>query len=222
MELGLVKKGMDFKARRRKWLLIFAALGVSSYGAYMVYHMPSVARKQKRLMKIFETLISLAEWVFNSAETTGTISRYLKEFLHFDVDEIPKSLKQISKIARSNELSESLSRLTESLIGILRGYNSEVSNRVELETGSSNSSFFYRVMKRVFSTAGTGFVSVEVARFASNLVMGFYSGVQSQRGSNLSNVPRFVGVDLRERDLIIVLSRFIIFFNQITLNGRHV
>ncbi|KAK9946367.1 hypothetical protein M0R45_011835 [Rubus argutus] len=47
MELGLLTKGLSFSPQRKRWLLILAALGVSGYGAYRVYNLPSLVNKEE-------------------------------------------------------------------------------------------------------------------------------------------------------------------------------
>lgn len=196
-----MKKSLNFADRRKKWLLILGAVGVSGYGVYRVYHLPSVARKRKRLMKLLGALISIAELVSESSDTIAIVSKDLKDFLRSDSDEMPRSLRQISKIARSEEFSESLGKISQAFtIGILRAYKSETKNEIELAKSSPSSSFSDKVLEKIFSTAGSGFVSVVAGSFARNLVLGFYSSGQSigstasPSGSNSTDVPRWVNV----------------------------
>uniref|UniRef100_A0A7C9ANC2 Protein PHLOEM PROTEIN 2-LIKE A10 n=1 Tax=Opuntia streptacantha TaxID=393608 RepID=A0A7C9ANC2_OPUST len=205
MDLQFLSKGLDFCKKRKKWVLLCAFFGASSYGTYRVYQLPGVARKRRKLFKLLTAFFSMAELVSDSAETIGVVSKEMKEFLRSDSDEIPKSLRQISKIATSDEFSDSLTRVSEALtVGILRGYRSEISS----ESGVEGSvSFTDKVMDKILSSAGTGFVSVIAGSFARNLVQGFYSSAESVNGScgngmangtndkvDLSSVPRWVNV----------------------------
>ncbi|XP_057947832.1 protein PHLOEM PROTEIN 2-LIKE A10-like [Malania oleifera] len=174
MDMNLVKMGLDYTRRRKKWILLLAAFGFTGYGAYRVYHTPAVAQKRQRLFKLLGALISVADAVSDSAETVGFISKDLKQFLKSDSDEIPKSFKQISKITRSEEFSESVVRVTRALTGgILGGYQLGAANSIDGRT--DNSGFTDKVFNKFFTTAGSGFASVVVGSFARNLVMAFYA-----------------------------------------------
>ncbi|XP_013609141.1 PREDICTED: protein PHLOEM PROTEIN 2-LIKE A10 [Brassica oleracea var. oleracea] len=182
--MDILRLGSISPHRRRKWLILLSLLGVSSYGAYKVYNSPYIAAKRKRLTNLFEGIASFAELVTDSAETITLVSRDLKQFLESDSDEIPNSLKQIAKITKSKEFTDSISRVSEAVaVGVLRGYNN-----VEAESNPSE--------------AGTGFVSVLVGSFARNLVLGFYEVESSVETT--STKPRWMSLlcDDRFREVL--------------------
>lgn len=182
MDLQLVKKGLlDYTRRKKRWALLLAALGFSTYTAYKVYHFPLLAEKRKRVSKIFGAFVAVAEVISDSAETIGVVSKDFKDFVQSESDQIPNSFKQISKVARSNEFSDALVTLTQALtVGILRGYQAKT-RRIDNEAGANGNgnespSFLDKVFDKLCSSAGSGFVSVVVGSFARNLVLGFCEG----------------------------------------------
>ncbi|KAL2499554.1 Protein PHLOEM PROTEIN 2-LIKE A10 [Abeliophyllum distichum] len=181
MDLKLLVKGLVYAKRKKKWVLVLGALG---FTGYRIYNSPSVVKKRKRLLKLLTALFSVAEMVSDSAETIGIISRDLKEFIQSDSNQIPNSLKQVSKITRSDEISHSVNSITKAFtVGILRGFKSEAMK--DDASMGENLGFSDRAMNKLFSDSGSGFASVVVGSFARNLVMAFYSDRRCKTGSNL-------------------------------------
>ncbi|KAF8110031.1 hypothetical protein N665_0088s0045 [Sinapis alba] len=186
--LQLGEKSLSSRQRRRKWLIFIAISSVSGYGLYKVYHSPSITRKRERLMKIFTSILSVSELISDSAETISLVSRDLKRFLISDSDDIPNTLKQIAKIVKSNELTDSFSKVSQAVtIGVSRGYKLEACN-----VGDTGPSVVDKVIDKAFSEAGSGFLSVVVGSFAKNLVLGFYSNENSVKCD--SETPQWVSL----------------------------
>ncbi|KAL0352170.1 UNVERIFIED_CONTAM: protein PHLOEM PROTEIN 2-LIKE A10 [Sesamum calycinum] len=90
---------------KRKWSTYNASSQTKNYE-----NTPFILRaKDKRILKLLGCLVSMAKMVSESASLITLILKDLKEFLTIDQVEIPNSLKQLQKIARSEEFSESVS-----------------------------------------------------------------------------------------------------------------
>ncbi|KAL8266194.1 hypothetical protein R6Q59_003538 [Mikania micrantha] len=192
MDLDFVKKSLDYTQKRKKWIVLIAALGFSTYGAIRLYNLPSVVKKRERFAKVLGALASIAELLGDSAETIGVVSKDLKQFIQSDSDEIPNSLRQLSKITRSNEFSESIVSVTRAItVGILRGY------RVGARKSDLHDSFSERALDKLLSPAGSGFVSVVIGSFAKNMVMAVYDSNTSTSSEN--SIQKWVDVIAEER-----------------------
>ncbi|KAM3248763.1 hypothetical protein P3L10_010532 [Capsicum annuum] len=94
-------------------------------------------------------------WVSDSSKAVSVVSKDLQEVLQSNFDELPRSLKHLSKITRSEEFTNSVVRVSQALIdGILRGYGIENKSEIE-EVGGLN--FVDKVMDRMMGTVGTRF-----------------------------------------------------------------
>lgn len=192
MDLELLQKGLDYAKKKRKWVFI---LGISSYGAYKVYNLPCVVEKRHKLSRLFSALISVAEMVSDSADAIGILSKDMKQFLGSDSDQIPQSLKQLSKIAHSEEFSGTLTRITRaSTAGIITAYHHE-------STGGGGPGFSDKVMDKLFSDAGGGFASAVVGSFARNMVTALLSEWQKGGASskNDGSLPWWVEVACEDK-----------------------
>ncbi|KAK7410097.1 hypothetical protein VNO78_00620 [Psophocarpus tetragonolobus] len=203
MDIPLLRKCLQFSRRNKSYILLLALFGASGYGAYRAYNSPYVAHKRRRLINLLRAFLSVADLISTSADTVAVISNDINRFLASDSDEIPNSLKQLAKIANSNDFSASLARVSEAVtLGIFLGYKSQAANCnndfASSEITVQDSTFSDRVFDRLFSKAGTGFMSVVVGSFARNLVLGFFDA-ESVAARSQSDVPRWVDLICDER-----------------------
>ncbi|TVU40863.1 hypothetical protein EJB05_14343, partial [Eragrostis curvula] len=171
---------LAFSRRRRRWILYAGAAA----GAYLIYHHPAVAARRRRLARLASALASLADAV-------AAVSSDLAAFLRSNSDEVPQTLKQISKLAASPEASASTSALSGALAaGVLRGYTA-ASGFGSGPTGG-DVALSDRVLEKMLSPSGERLASAVAGSFGRQLVLAFYSA-PSQTSSD-SSPARWVDV----------------------------
>lgn len=192
--MDLEKGIIDYAKKRRKWVFL---TGLTCYGAYSLY------KRRQTLSKFLAAFISVAEMVSDSADAIGILSKDLKQFLSSDSDQIPQSLKQLSKIAKSDEVSDTVTRMTRATaVGILSAY----SHQSAAKGGRDDHGFLDRVMDKLFSDAGAGFASAVAGSFARNTVMALYSewqrgggGCDGVKHDGASSVPWWIELVCEEK-----------------------
>ncbi|KAG0568316.1 hypothetical protein M758_6G009800 [Ceratodon purpureus] len=94
--------------RRRNILLACGAVAAGGYVTYRVYH----SRKRLRVFLFFESFSTLVEVLAAGSDSFALVLADLRSFLVSEEDEVPRSLKQLLKLARSPEAQESISAVT--------------------------------------------------------------------------------------------------------------
>lgn len=177
-----------FSRRRRRWILLAALGTASAYGAYKIYHLPSVAARRRRLARLAAALAAFLDAAASSADAAALVSADLADFVRSDADQLPRSLAQLAKLAASREVSSTVSALSQAVAaGVLRGVGStdpNSGNKIPLSD---------RLVDKLFSESGERLVSAVAGSFARQLVIGFYSAPASPPAET-SSPPDWVNV----------------------------
>ncbi|VAI35490.1 hypothetical protein VPH35_091877 [Triticum aestivum] len=134
----------------RRRLLAGAAAATACYGLYRLY-----LHHRRRIA----AALSLADALSQAGSD-------LADFLRSDSDQVPRSLRQLSKLAASDHVSSAASALSESLAsGALRAFSSHRA------PDPSSPPLQDRILDRLLSPDGAGFASAVLGSFARNLVL---------------------------------------------------
>lgn len=184
-----MKNPLDFMPKRRRNLfLCLAAVAGTGYGVYRVYNSPSMARKKYQIVCFLRSVMTMAEAASASAQTISLVSNDLNNFLRSDSDEIPASLKQLLKVAQCQEFQQTLTRVSSALTaGVLQGIRGPT-GEIARDGQSETPGIAERMMDRLFTPAGTGFVSVVAGNFARNLVLSFLENYRALNNNNNNNL----------------------------------
>jgi hypothetical protein len=174
-----------FSRRRRRWILLAALGTASAYTAYKIYHLPAVAARRRRLVRL---AAALAAFLDAAASSADVLSSDLADFVRSDSDQLPRSVAQLAKLAASSEVSSTVFSLSQAVAaGILRGVGSTS------EPGSADKAALSdRLVDKLFSESGERLMSAVAGSFARQLVVGFYSAPsppgETSSSSNWVNV----------------------------------
>ncbi|WVZ61727.1 hypothetical protein U9M48_011556 [Paspalum notatum var. saurae] len=166
------RRALAFARRRRRWLLWAGAAA----GCCLIYRHPAVAARRRRLARIASALAALAD-------AAAAVASDLAAFLRSDSDDLPQTLRQVSKLAASPEASASAAALSGALAaGALRGYRS-AAGPAPAGAGPALSD---RVIDRVLSPDGERLASAVAGSFGRNLVLAFYAAPSQPSAADAS------------------------------------
>ncbi|XP_066331179.1 protein PHLOEM PROTEIN 2-LIKE A10-like isoform X2 [Miscanthus floridulus] len=182
-----------FSRRRRRWILLAAAGAAAAVGAYKIYHHPAVAERRRRLVRLAAAIAAFADAAASSADAAALVASDLADFVRSDADEVPRSVKQLAKLAASPEVSATVSTLSEAVTsGMLRGVGSSSSG-----PGSGGTvALSDRLVDKLFSDSGERLAAAVAGSFARHLVLAFYAAPSPQGEASSSSSPPTMWVNV--------------------------
>lgn len=102
--------------RNRQYVIIGCAAAAGTVAAYKVYRSERVKATQKALQSLQDTLAKYSDAATSAGDVLAVVSKDLQEFLASDTDEVPRSLKQLGKLARSPEVQDTLAACVSSAV----------------------------------------------------------------------------------------------------------
>nr|CAB3498053.1 unnamed protein product [Digitaria exilis] len=176
-----------FSRRRRRWILLGAAGAAAAFGAYKIYHHPAVAARRRRLVRLAAAVAAFADAAASSADAAALVASDLADFVRSDADEVPRSVRQLAKLAASPEVSATVSSLSEAVAsGVLRGAGGSTS----AAPGSPGAvGLSDRLVDKLFSDSGERLASAVAGSFARHIVLAFYSAPLTPGGTASSSSP---------------------------------
>eukprot|EP00271_Cylindrocystis_brebissonii_P007160 TRINITY_DN20387_c0_g1_i1.p1 TRINITY_DN20387_c0_g1~~TRINITY_DN20387_c0_g1_i1.p1 ORF type:complete len:532 (+),score=58.26 TRINITY_DN20387_c0_g1_i1:241-1836(+) len=218
---------MPGKAKNRYLIPIAISTAGAGCCAYYFYNTEYFREQRRRWEKFFRSLSALSEALSSTGNISRVVSRDLHEFLQSDSDEVPQSLRQLLKLTHCPEFQSTVIRFSGSFTeGVVRGISAtadairfpsfstqgetqpnESSLRLDvrsLQTASSSSfaeNLPEKLLDKVFSDAGQGFVSAVVGKAVRTLVETYFekasqgagelgSGTEQDEGGVDENVRR--------------------------------
>lgn len=101
--------------RRNRKYLVLACAATSSIAVYRVYRSERIKATQKALQSLQETIAKYTDAAASAGSVLAVVAEDLRNFFDSDADEVPRSIRQLGKLARSTELQDTLAACVSSM-----------------------------------------------------------------------------------------------------------
>eukprot|EP00879_Flechtneria_rotunda_P001786 GHRR01001950.1.p1 GENE.GHRR01001950.1~~GHRR01001950.1.p1 ORF type:complete len:522 (+),score=155.03 GHRR01001950.1:174-1739(+) len=102
--------------RHRHYVVIAFAATAGTVAAYKVYRSERLKSTQKVLQQAAETFVKYSDAAATAGDILAIISDDIRQFLSSNADEVPNSLRQLSKLAQSQQVQDSLAACVSSAV----------------------------------------------------------------------------------------------------------
>ena len=213
---------------RRAWRLFLASASTvaGSCLAYKLFTSNYVAEKRHKLDAFLRSLSALSAALSSTSDISATICRDLQQFLHSNNDEVPRSVRQLLKLSCCVEFRGAVSDFSEGIMsGVVRGISATASDlqasvvfragaetvpageRLESATEirqnapGNTGGLPERILDKLFSDAGRGFVSVVIGRAVRSLVQSYFD-CASRRARRLPREAEHLQVGVQQAGIL--------------------
>ncbi|KIY97246.1 hypothetical protein MNEG_10718, partial [Monoraphidium neglectum] len=102
--MASAKQQQGWLRRNQHFVAGACVAAAASYVAYKAYNSQGLASTQATLLRAAETLHRLGAAAGSAGAVLEQVSSDLRAFLESDADEVPRSLRQLAKLARCPEV----------------------------------------------------------------------------------------------------------------------